>query len=327
MEFRTKVPVEEGFPKIDHKKGVFLMGSCFVENIGSKMDWFRFHTLKNPTGIIFHPSPIRKFFQRLSNNEPYTEKDVIEFNGAWQSLEAHSFMRRSSKEDCLEALNKALDESRKFLSNASHVIISLGTAWGYVYEGKPDIVANCHKIPQKMFDKELSSTDEIVNDLEVISHSITRLSDKAKLVLTISPVRHLKDGVVENQRSKAHLITAVHRFLESSENAVYFPSYEILMDELRDYRFYSEDMLHPSKAAIDYIWKLFSYNYLNGETRDLNKEIDRIQKALSHRPQEENSSDYKKFLTRIKAKIEEINKKYPEITFSQALCLLGIAFF
>ncbi|MCP9198617.1 GSCFA domain-containing protein [Gramella sp. GC03-9] len=319
MDFRTKTPIEEGMPKIDHKKGVFLIGSCFVENIGAKMDWFKFKSLQNPTGIIFHPSPIRKFFQRLSNHEAYTEKDVFEFNEGWQSLEAHSVMRRETREACLHALNNSLDESRKFLADASHVIISLGTAWGYTFEAKPDIVANCHKVPQKMFQKELSSVDEIVNDLEVISHSIAQLSDKPKLILTISPVRHLKDGLVQNQRSKAHLITAVHRFVENAENAAYFPSYEILMDELRDYRFYADDMLHPSSLAIEYIWKLFSYSYLTAGSRELNLQIDKIQKALSHRSREGNSVNHRKFLTRLQAKIEEINKKYPEITFSQPL--------
>ena len=136
MNFRTIVPVKEGFPKISHSSGVFLIGSCFVENIGNKLDWFKFKTLQNPTGIIFHPSPIRRFFQRLSNNEEFQEKDVLEFNGAWQSLEAHSDMRREIKEECMADLNAALKESREFIHNASHLIISLGTSWGYVYEGK-----------------------------------------------------------------------------------------------------------------------------------------------------------------------------------------------
>ncbi|HKJ48859.1 MAG TPA: GSCFA domain-containing protein [Christiangramia sp.] len=316
MDFRTKVPIKEGLPKIEHASGVFLIGSCFVENIGDKLEWFKFKNLQNPTGIIFHPSPIRKFFQRISNNENYLEPDVIEFNGGWQSLEAHSDMRRSSKEECLNDLNAALSESRDFIKKASHVIISLGTAWGYIYDGKDTIAANCHKIPQKRFTKELSSVNEVMNDLEVIEHSVSELNENAKIIFTVSPVRHLKDGFSENQHSKAQLISALHTFIDSSKSSSYFPSYEIMMDELRDYRFYSEDMLHPNKVAIDYIWNLFSANWMSHKSRNLNSEIDKIQKALSHSPREEKSDDHRKFLTKLQGKIEEIQKKYPEINFS-----------
>ncbi len=316
MDFRTKVPISEGNPKIEHNSGVFLIGSCFVENIGAKLDWFKFKNLQNPTGIIFHPSPIRKFFQRLSNNENFQEDDVFEFNDGWQSLEAHSDMRRDRQEECLKDLNSALKDSREFIKSASHIVISLGTAWGYVYDGKDTIAANCHKIPQKKFTKELSSIAEILNDLEVIDHSVAQLNKNARIIWTISPVRHLKDGFVENQNSKAHLISALHQFIGSSKSSFYFPSYEILMDELRDYRFYSEDMLHPNKTAINYIWDIFSNNWLSGNSIILNSEIDKIQRSLSHSPRAENSDLHKKFLTRLQEKIEEIQKKHPEITFS-----------
>ena len=315
MDFRTKVPIEEAAPKIEHRSGVFLIGSCFVENIGKKLDWFKFRNLQNPTGIIFHPSPMRQFFQRISNREEFQEKDLLEYNEGWQSLEAHSDMKRDTKEECLEALNAALSNSRKFIEDSSHVIISLGTAWGYVHENSDKVAANCHKIPQKHFTKELSSVNEIVKDLEVIDHSISQINKKAKLIYTISPVRHLKDGFQENQQSKAHLISALHQFLESSTTSNYFPSYEIMMDELRDYRFYAEDMLHPNSVAIDYIWKLFSETWISGYSLSLNSEINKIQKALAHSPRAENSASHRKFLTDLQRKIEEIQKKYPEITF------------
>lgn len=327
MDFRTRIPIKDGGNKIAHGSGVFLIGSCFVENIGHRLDWFKFRNLQNPTGVIFHPSPIRRFFQRLSSNENFQEGGVFEFNGGWQSLEAHSNMRASTKEACLAKLNMALNQSREFIAGATHVIISLGTAWGYIHESSSNIVANCHKIPQKKFKKELSSVDEIQKDLEVISHSLAQINENIQLIFTVSPVRHLKDGVIENQQSKAHLITALHNFLNNEDSIAYFPSYEIMMDELRDYRFYSEDMLHPNKVAIDYIWKLFSENWLAEKSLKLNPEIDRIQKALLHRPREENSTAYKKFLTKIKGKIEEIQKKYPEITFSEALPILGLLIF
>jgi len=316
MDFRTKVPIKEGSPKIEHSSSVFLIGSCFVENIGAKLEWFKFENLQNPTGIIFHPSPIRRFFQRMSNQEEYRKKDVLEFNGRWQSLEAHSDMRRETEDECINDLNLALKSTREFVENASHIIISLGTAWGYVYEESEQIAANCHKIPQKKFKKELSSIHEIVTDLEVIGHSVLQMNSEAKIIYTISPVRHLKDGFIENQQSKAHLIAAVHQFQNSNVQSNYFPSYEILMDELRDYRFYAEDMLHPNAVAINYIWNLFSENWIAQKSLNLNLRIDKIQKALSHRPHAENSSAHKKFLTKLQVKIEEIQKTHPEIIFT-----------
>ncbi|CAL65219.1 GSCFA domain-containing protein [Christiangramia forsetii] len=316
MDFRTKVPIKEGRPKIEHSSGVFLIGSCFVENIGAKLEWFKFRNLQNPTGIVFHPSPIRRFFQRMSNHEEYQKKHILEFNDRWQSLEAHSDMRRDTEGECLQNLNSALKKSREFIENATHVIISLGTAWGYVYEGQEEIAANCHKIPQKKFKKELSSINEIVNDLEVIDHSVSQINNNAKIIYTISPIRHLKDGFQENQQSKAHLIAAVHQFLNSNAQSNYFPSYEILMDELRDYRFYSEDMLHLNQVAIDYIWNSFSEKWMSQNSLNLNLKIDKIQKSLSHRPLAENSLSHRKFLTKLQVKIEEIQKKHPEIMFS-----------
>jgi len=316
MDFRTKVPVKEGSPKIEHSSGVFLIGSCFVENIGAKLEWFKFKNLQNPTGIIFHPSPMRRFFQRISNQEEYKKKNILEFNGGWQTLEAHSDMRRGTEKECLNDLNLALKNTRKFVENATHIIISLGTAWGYVYEDSEQIAANCHKIPQKKFKKELSSINDIVNDLEVISHSLLKINKNTRMIFTVSPVRHLKDGFQENQLSKAHLIAAVHQFINSNKQSNYFPSYEILMDELRDYRFYSQDMLHPNEVAINYIWNVFSEKWLSKKSLDLNVEIDKIQKALTHRPRDENSLEHRKFLTKLQVKIEEIQEKHPEITFS-----------
>ncbi len=318
MDFRIKVPVEEGFPKIEHGTGVFLIGSCFVENIGEKLEWFKFRNLQNPTGIIFHPSPIRQFLQRVSKNKEFGELDVFEFNGGWQSLEAHSVMRRDNEADCIADINKALHNTRSFLENSSHVIISLGTAWGYKEVNTNEIAANCHKLPQKFFEKELSSIKQILHDLEKTAEALFSINEKIKIVFTVSPVRHLKDGVIENQQSKAHLISALHEFIQKNKHAEidYFPSYEILMDELRDYRFYAEDMLHPNEVAVNYIWKLFSENWISEDSLKLNKKIDDIQKALSHRVRAENSEENKKILTKLQAKIEEIHKKHPEITFS-----------
>ncbi len=321
MEFRTKVPVKNAFPKISHTSGVFLLGSCFVKNIGSKLEWFRFKNLQNPTGIIFHPSPIARFLKRAAEEKEYQKENILEFNGKWISLEAHSAMNRATEEACLHAMNKSLEETRNFISKVSHVIISLGTAWGYRHENYEGIVANCHKIPQKQFQKEVFSATAIEDSLRMIANAVFQINSSATILFTVSPVRHFRDGVVENQRSKANLLAGLHDFIEKEDDPRlhYFPSYEILMDELRDYRFYAADMLHPNETAVNYIWKVFSEAWMEEESLRLNLKIDAVQKALSHRFREENPQVYKKFLTKLQGKIEEIHKTHPEITFSQAL--------
>lgn len=295
------------------------MGSCFVENIGSKLEWFRYKNLQNPTGIIFHPYPIARFLKRVAEEDRFQEDNIMDFNGNWISLEAHSKMNRAIKEEAIESLNSALEETREFISKASHIIISLGTAWGYRHDNYDGIVANCHKIPQKQFGKELFKASEVEEALNIIADSVFALNDSAAILFTVSPVRHLRDGVVENQRSKANLLTGLHNFLEKEDDSRlnYFPSYEILMDELRDYRFYASDMLHPNETAVNYIWEEFSKAWMEEENLRIHSEIDAIQKALSHRFREEKSESYKKFLTKLQEKIAKINKKHPEITFPQ----------
>ncbi|MFV8226255.1 GSCFA domain-containing protein [Christiangramia aquimixticola] len=316
MEFRTKVPVSKSRNLITHSSGLVLLGSCFVENIGEKLQWFKFKPLQNPFGIIFHSNPLLRLIERLVNNQMFDENDLIHFEGNWLSLEAHSVMNAESKEKVLENLNSALKESRNSIIEAEYVIISLGSAWAYEYVANNKKVANCHRIPQKQFKKVLSSGSEIAEDLQSIRQALNKINKDLKIICTVSPVRHLKDGFVGNQRGKSNLISGVHDFIEEGKNAFYFPSYEIMMDELRDYRFYKDDMIHPGELAINYIWEQFSENWMSDETLNLNLKIDKIQKALAHRPRAENSDEHKKFLTKIYAKIEEIHKKHPEITFS-----------
>lgn len=292
------------------------MGSCFVENIGAKLEWFKFKTCQNPFGIIFHPQPILNLFQRIAAKELFVEEDLRHFKDSWLSLEAHSDMNADSSENCLQNLNNALQKSRDALQTAEYVIISLGTAW-YYSETKSDIaVANCHKIPQKEFSKKLSSPEEVEVALLDLRKSLDKINRNLKVIYTVSPVRHLKDGFVENQHSKANLISGLHTYLKSDAQSFYFPSYEIMIDELRDYRFYGKDMLHPNEVAVEYIWEQFSRHWMSENTQKLNLKIDGIQRGLAHRSRAENSEEHKKFLTNLKAKIEEIRKIYPEITFS-----------
>lgn len=320
MQFRTQIPISRSSNPIDYNSKILSIGSCFAENMAEKFDYFKFQNETNPFGIIFNPASIEKLFNRISRQEWFEEKDVFFHNERWQSFEAHSDLSNSDRQELLESLNKAVAETNKQLREATHIIITFGTSWIYRNLEKGEIVANCHKVPQKQFSKELLSAEAIQKSIQNTIEAVQVLNPNINFIFTISPVRHIKDGFVENQLSKSHLFTALHQTLDLRPEASglafdYFPSYEIMMDELRDYRFYSEDMLHPNQIAIDYIWKLFSENYVSEESVPVMKEVDEIQKSLRHRSFNPESEQHQKFLAKLQQKMDALGKKQPHIKF------------
>lgn len=312
MEFRTQIPLHPQEPKLDHSSKVLLLGSCFVENIGKKLEYFKFRNLLNPFGILFHPSAIRTFLENVRSKRLFSEEDIFYHNESWHYFGAHSDLNGSEKSEILARLNSAVEETRQFLETATHVIITPGTAWGYRFRETGEVVANCHKVPQKNFSKELL---EVKEDLLTCVEMIQELNPSAAIIFTVSPVRHLKDGFVENQQSKAKLTCGVHDVLSETSLTNYFPSYELMMDELRDYRFYAEDMVHPNPVAIDYIWKKFAETWISAEAGQVMKKIDSIQKGLAHRPFNEASAAHQKFVRDLQNKIRELEAEYPQIRF------------
>ena len=315
MKLQTQIPLSPEKHAIDYGSKVLLMGSCFTEQIGEKLAYFKFQQLRNPFGIVFHPIAIEKLITRAINETVFTEDEVFENDGNWYCFEAHSSLTATSAADLVSLLNANLERLHGYLLEASHIILTLGTAWVYRLIDSDSIVANCHKIPQKKFIKELLTVEEISASLARIHVLLSDVNPSASLILTVSPIRHLKDGFVENGRSKAHLIAGVHDMVETYRGSYYFPSYELMMDELRDYRFYGEDMLHPTNTAIEYIWEKFNAVWIADETAALQKEIDSIQKGLQHRPFNSNSEKHQQFLQNLELKIERIKEKIPTIVF------------
>ncbi|MBL0735352.1 GSCFA domain-containing protein [Flavobacterium sp. GN10] len=318
MQFRTQIPISKSNNSINYDSKILSIGSCFAENMAEKFDYFKFQNETNPFGIIFNPISIEKLFSRISKQELFEEKDVFFHNERWHSYEVHSDLSNFDRQELLESLNKAITETHKQIKEATHIIITFGTSWIYRNLEKDQIVANCHKVPQKQFSKELLSAEAIQKSIQNTIEAIQVLNSNINFIFTISPVRHIKDGFVENQLSKSHLFTALHQVLKTEHsklNTAYFPSYEIMMDELRDYRFYNEDMLHPNQIAIDYIWKLFSENYVSEESAPMMKEIDEIQKSLRHRSFNPESEQHQKFLAKLQQKIEALGEKLPHIKF------------
>ncbi|WP_424493203.1 GSCFA domain-containing protein [Salinimicrobium sp. GXAS 041] len=314
MEFRTKIPVTPQDPKIGFDSKILLLGSCFVENIGEKLEFYKFQTLQNPFGILFHPAAILNFLKRLQEQKIYGEEDIFHYNETWKCYEAHSDLNSREKEDILKKLNAGIQQTHEFLKEATHVVITPGTAWGYSLNETGKTVANCHKVPQKNFSKELMPVkNDIFGCLEVLE----QLNPEIQVIFTVSPVRHLKDGFIENQRSKAALISAIHDLInkQKASRISYFPSYEIMIDELRDYRFYKEDMIHPNATAINYIWAKFKETWMTSETQKTMAEVEKIQKGLLHRPFNENSEAHQQFLQQLQLKMKVLQEKYPKMTF------------
>lgn len=315
MKFQTQIPIPKSDFPMDYQSKIMLLGSCFAENMAEKFEYFKFQNSVNPFGIIFNSDSLAKLIFRSIHKKYFTEKDIFFHNDAWHCYEVHSELSNPNAAEFLSNLNQIIDSTNQELHNSTHVIITLGTSWVYRHIESHEIVANCHKVPQKQFVKELLSIAQIEDSLQIIIAEIHAVNPNCKFIFTVSPVRHIKDGFVENNVSKAHLISALNSSSFQLPTSNYFPSYEIMMDELRDYRFYGEDMLHPNQTAIDYIWIKFFENYVDEKEFGTMQQVCDIQKALHHRPFNPNSESHLKFLENLNQKINTLVKKYPQLQF------------
>lgn len=315
MNLQTKIILKkETKNRINYNSKLVLLGSCFSKNIGNKLTYFKFQTHQNPFGILFHPKAIENLITNAINKKEYVSKDLIFQDERWHSFDAHSNLSSSNQEILLKKLNSSVQATNKKLKKATHIIITLGTSWVYRSIETGAVVANCHKIPQKKFSKELLSIVEINKSLKTIISLLKSINKDINVLFTVSPIRHLKDGFIENTQSKSHLIAAIHNIVDC-KNVSYFPSYEIMMDELRDYRFYSENMIHPNKIAINYIWEKFSETWFEENTGSIMKEIELIQKGMAHKPFDKNSEKHQNFLQNLESKKEKIRTQFPFINF------------
>jgi hypothetical protein len=316
MNFTTKIPIQKYNHPITYDSKIMLLGSCFAESMGKKFDYFKFQNTTNPFGIIFNPVSLAKLIERSVQKEFYTEEDIFFHNDLWHCYEVHSELSHTDKQLFLNNLNSVVELTHRQIGSLTHCIITLGTSWVYRNIETNEIVANCHKVPQKQFVKELLSPEIIAQSIESILFSISVVNPNCNFIFTVSPVRHLKDGFAENTLSKSHLISALHKTITHLPSPIsYFPSYEIMMDELRDYRFYAEDLLHPNQMAIDYIWIQFFENYISESEFGLMNQICEVQRALKHRPFNPNSESHLKFLEHLNLKIEQIKEKLPQVSF------------
>jgi hypothetical protein len=324
MDFRLEFTPKPFDVKINHQHNLLLIGSCFTEQIGTKLSNHKFSVLDNPNGILFNPVSITKSISSYIDNKQYTEADLFYQNECWNSWEHHSRFSKPDADECLKGINQSQSKANIFLKNADWLLITLGSA--FVYDlpslsgeglGERPVVANCHKVPTDKFVKRLLSADYVFTGLQKMIEKVLSFNPKIKTIFTISPVRHLRDGFVENNRSKATLIQAVHQLTENKKNCFYFPAYELIIDDLRDYRFFAEDMVHPNYAATNYVWEKFIATCIDEPSQQLMKEIAVIIAAKNHKPFNPTSEKHKKFRQTNLEKLKKLQEQFPHINFEE----------
>ena len=317
INYCTYVFIPKSDFDISYQDRLMFSGSCFAEQIGMRMAGHGWETCVNPFGVLYNPFSIASACRRLFDSKPFIEDDLFEYEGM-----AHSFMHHSRFSDCstaaaLTKMNHALSVASSYLSTVSCLIFSFGTACIYRLKSDGRVVANCHKLPAVLFERTLLTTDQIVNEWSGLLDKLLYVNSSLKIIFTVSPVRYLKDGAHLNQISKSVLLLATRVLTEKyAGRTSYFPAYELMMDELRDYRFYAEDLLHPSNAAVDYIWERFCDVYMKVDVKEDIKEMEALNRDLLHRPFHSSSDTYKQFLLKTLKKINLLKAKSPYICTS-----------
>lgn len=314
MEFRTHIAISPPDFCIDHSMRMMLFGSCFSEHIGSKLAENKFQVDVNPFGILYNPMSVSAALKRIIAKNAITLNDLVQHNELYHSLMHHGSFSHPDKSVCVENISYRFDAATRSIQHTDIFFVTLGTAYVYKWKETGEIVGNCHKFPAELFLRHRVSVDEVVEEWKPLVEKLLKINPNAKVIFTVSPIRHWKDGAHENQLSKSILHLSIdalqHIF---SENVLYFPAYEIILDELRDYRFYAEDMMHPSSVAVDYVWERFSETYFSESTRLLMKEWGRIAQDLRHRPLNTEVASYRSFLEQTRRKLQRFSTNYPQI--------------
>ncbi len=314
--FRTVIkPVLYDF-KISYKTKMMFIGSCFTENIGRKLEEQKFDIKVNPFGIVYNPISVSDELDMISEEKYFTDKDLINYDGYFHSLYHHGKFSGRDKSDVLENINNEINKSHKFLKETDVIFLTFGTSWVYEYIERKQIAANCHKIPSNYFNKRLLSVNEIFLHFKKTIKKLRKINSDLKIFFSVSPVRHLKDGFSENFLSKSILRVAIEKLSVFFSEIYYFPSYEILTDDLRDYRFYDKDLVHPNETASDYIYDFFGKTFFSGDTIKISEKIKKILKAKNHRFFDIDSQQTKDFVSKQLKEIEVIEKDCPYINMN-----------
>jgi len=315
-----KFQLDFDFPALEKKIAqpatIFLIGSCFAESITKYLQTIKHQILSNPHGILYNTQSIYRSLLRIVNRQEYTSADLFERDGLHHSFDFHSSFSGTNQAVVLDKMNRSINEAYHFLRTTDYVIITLGTSFVYKHLAQQKYVGNNHKMPAAHFSKQLLSVADNAQCLSELTKAIKSINPTVQFIFTVSPVRHIRDGLIENNVSKANLISAVHSL---KEEGYYFPAYELVTDVLRDYRFFKKDMVHPSEQAIDYVWKVFSYKCLSIKDAELRQKILQLNNNLSHRPLHAEGESYKTFLKTMRQQLEQLKNEYPNLDFAQEI--------
>ncbi len=310
--------------RINYRDKILLTGSCFTEHIGGALMDAKFSVLQNPNGILFDPVSVCNSLVSYIHNKQYKETDIFQLNEVWNSWHHHSRFSHINANEGLKIINESQRRAHDFLKQADWIIITLGSSFSYrlteqangkINEG----IANCHRAPAQWFSKHLLTIQEIIEAMDLCVHQLFQFNPKLQIIFTISPVRHIRDGVVENNRSKARLIEAVHHLVNKFDKLYYFPAYEIVIDILRDYRFYDIDFVHPNYMATEFVLQKFASSCLDDEARQLMEEIKKINIARKHKAFQPTTAAHRQFLESSAEKTRELQKKYPFLDLKEEL--------
>lgn len=326
MEFRTTVKTGENRGWLHHSDGVVLLGSCFSDNIGAKMNGALIHATVNPMGTLYNPMSIARGVQRLIGATPVAGQDLFMQGGVWNSFDFHSRYSMPDKQATIDRMNQRIEQGHTALREAQLLTVTLGTALIYRLRRTGDVVANCHKVPGHEFERKRATVSEMAKELDTMLMRLHQFNPELRIILTVSPIRHIADGLDTNSLSKASLRVAIDEAMACHRDYCdYFPAYEIMMDDLRDYRFYTTDMVHPSDVAIEYIWQAFQATYLDDRSALAVARCERIYKRLQHRPMSANRETVERFNADTASVVRNLIKEYPYLEqHPQLTRVLGI---
>lgn len=334
MEFQVPINIQALPEQITYTDKVLLTGSCFTEHIGNRLHELKFDVLQNPNGILFDPHSVASSMLSYIQNKQYTETDLIYLNELWQSWQHHSIFSSTSRDECLRMINESQNRAHYFLKEADWIFITLGSSFSYRLTkyaessqvsppiGGGDLegaVANCHRAPPQWFHKHLMTIEETNAVLDNCIHQLIQFNPKLKIIFTVSPVRHIRDGVVDNNRSKARLIEVVHHLVNKFDKLYYFPAYELVIDVLRDYRFYDIDMAHPNYAATEFVLEKFVQYCIDLTSQQLMEEVKKLVTARKHKPFQPDTKSHQQFLLSYYEKAKTLQEKYPFLDLKKEL--------
>ncbi len=312
MEFRTKVTLPKGEAEIRHTDRIMVIGSCFSEQIGDWLQQLKFRCMVNPFGVLYNPDSIGVAVACVASGMPFKSSQLVKGDdGLWHSMLHHGSFSHPERKDTLAHINRCLQEAHEFLRQTDWLIVTLGSSFVYKNKISGYTVGNCHHFPASRFRRERLQAKDVMACCKSIIDYAREANPDIKVMFTVSPIRHLRDGLHENALSKANLLTGIDLALQERPRTYYFPAYEILLDELRDYRFYADDMLHPSQVAVDYIRQCFAETYFPPQTQTVLKEWEPLRLALNHRPLHPESEEYRRFVRQNMLKLQQLSEKFP----------------